>query len=123
MVEAKKAVSQTKKRIAKTDDSFAVIEAGGKQYVVKPGQTLKIEKLDTKEGSKISFDKVLFRANGSTITIGTPHLKGMKVEATVKGHGRGKKVLVMKYKAKSRYRKKIGFRPSYSRLLVVKIKT
>ena len=114
MVEAKKAVSQTKKRIAKTDDSFAVIEAGGKQYVVKPGQTLKIEKLDTKEGSKISFDKVLFRANGSTITIGTPHLKGMKVEATVKGHGRGKKVLVMKYKAKSRYLKRNAHRQPFT---------
>src|SRR3989344_6081281 len=86
---------------------FAVILTGGKQYTVKVGDTLKIEKLagEHKEGDKITFDKVLLVDNGTDTTIGTPYITGAKVEATYAKAGRSAKVLVLKYRQKSRYRK------------------
>lgn len=86
---------------------FAVIETGGKQYTVKVGDTLKIEKLpgEHKEGDKITFEKVLLVDNGKDTTIGTPYITGAKVEATYAKSGRTAKILVLRYRQKSRYRK------------------
>lgn len=97
---------------------IAVIETGGKQYKVAPGTSIKIEKLsDTqKVGDKVTFDKVLL-VDGTTTSIGTPYVQGAKVEATVEELGRHDKVVVLKYKAKSRYQKKNGHRQ-----LFVKVK-
>ncbi|MCK5059695.1 MAG: 50S ribosomal protein L21 [Candidatus Pacebacteria bacterium] len=94
---------------------FAVIQTGGKQYPVKVGETLKIEKLSGthKEGDKITFDKVLLVDNGKDTTIGTPYIDGAKVEATLNKIGRNKKIDVLKYKAKSRYRKLRGHRQPF----------
>lgn len=100
---------------------FAVIRTGGKQYLVSPGQKLKVEKLDAKEGGKIVFNEVLLFSDDKKTEIGTPLVKGAKVEAKVLRQGRDKKVLVFKYHAKTRYRKKKGHRQPFTEIEVVKI--
>ncbi len=89
---------------------FAVIHTGGKQYQVSVGDLLRIEKLegDFKLGDKMIFDKVLLVDNGKDTTIGTPYIAGATVEALFQKAGHDKKVIVIKYKAKSRYFKKNG---------------
>ncbi|MES9914250.1 MAG: 50S ribosomal protein L21, partial [Candidatus Sedimenticola sp. 4PFRAG1] len=74
---------------------YAVIQTGGKQYRVSQGDTLKVEKLGTEEGSSVELDKVLMVADGDNIKVGTPYVDGGKVTATVKSHGRGKKVNII----------------------------
>ncbi len=93
---------------------FAVIRTGGKQYRVRPGQRLQIEKLDAEEGAAIHFDEVLLVADGENVEIGMPHVAGAKVEAKVLAQGREKKKIVFKYHAKARYRKKKGHRQPYT---------
>ncbi len=99
---------------------FAVIETGGKQYLVKTGQVLKVEKLPVDEGGKIVFDKVLLTADddGGNVRIGRPYLDGAQVEAAVEKQGRSKKVRVEKYKRKVRYHKVYGHRQSYSQVKI-----
>lgn len=94
---------------------FAIIETGGKQYMVSEGDTVKIEKISGTfaEGDPVSFDKVLMVDNGHDTTIGAPYITGAKVSAEVKKIGRAKKVTVIKYKAKSRYFKKRGHRQPF----------
>lgn len=102
--------------------AFAVIQTGGKQYVVEQGDTLKIEKLDgVKEGDTVTFDKVLLVDDGSTTKIGMPHLAGAKVTAKLVAEGKGKKVLVVKYRPKSRYFKKNGHRQPFSEVTIESI--
>lgn len=101
--------------------SFAVIKTGGKQYIVTPGQKLKIEKLDAKEGGKISFDEVLLAADGDKVVIGTPKVSGAKVEAEIVKQGREKKKIVFKYHSKARYRKKKGHRQPFTEIEIRKI--
>ena len=100
---------------------YAIIETGGKQYKVTPGQTIDVERLDVAEGGKIDLDRVLFIADGDKVTVGTPTVDGAKVIATSQGEGKGKKVIVLKYKPKVRYRKKTGHRQLYTRLVIDKI--
>jgi len=97
---------------------FAVINTGGKQYKVAGGDVLKVEKIsDTlKVGDKVVFDQVLLVDDGSTTKIGTPTVAGAKVEAVLKEIGRNQKVIVIKYKQKSRYFKKNGHRQPYSKV-------
>ncbi len=103
---------------------FAVIETGGKQYQVKSGDVITIEKLDgdLKAGDKVTFDKVLLVDDGKNTTIGTPYISGAKVEATFKEFGRAQKIDVIKYKQKSRYFKKNGHRQPFSKVTIEKIK-
>jgi large subunit ribosomal protein L21 len=102
--------------------SFAVIETGGKQYKVKLGKEIKIEKLPkAEEGKKISFDKVLLIDDGKTTNIGDPYLKNVKVEGEIIQIGRDKKVNVVKYKAKTRYHKKTGHRQHFLKVRISKI--
>jgi large subunit ribosomal protein L21 len=90
---------------------MAVIKTGGKQYLVKSGDTIFIEKLDGKEaGDSLSFDEVLLVDNGSETKVGAPLVAGAAVKATVVKTGRAPKVEVVKYKAKSRYYKRRGHR-------------
>src|SRR3989344_1384257 len=98
----------------------AVIKTGGKQYVVSKGTTLTIEKLsdEKKEGDKVVFNEVLLVDNGKDTTIGTPSIKGAEVKATVLAAGRGKKVDVVKYKAKSRYFKRRGPRQPFLKVKI-----
>jgi len=101
---------------------FAVIETGGKQYLVSTGDTVRIEKIkgDHKVGDSVAFEKVLLVENGSDTTIGTPYISGAKVSAEITKIDRAPKVVVIKYKAKSRYFKKRGHRQPF---FEVKIKT
>jgi large subunit ribosomal protein L21 len=91
---------------------FAVIESGSKQYLVHEGDTVQVEKLEAAEGDTITFDKVLLVASddGATMNIGTPYLNGTSIEGTVAAQGRNKKVRVVKYKNKTRYKRTIGHR-------------
>jgi large subunit ribosomal protein L21 len=93
---------------------LAVILTGGKQYLVVPGQKLRIEKLETKEGEDVVFDKVLLIEKSNKIEIGTPYIEGAKVTAKLVGQGKGKKVIIFKYKAKKRYHNKKGHRQPFT---------
>ena len=103
---------------------FAVIQTGGKQYKVSVGDTIKIEKLvgEHKEGDKITFDKVLLVDNGKDTTIGTPFITGAKVEAELVEIGRTKKIIVVKYKPKSRYLIRQGHRQHFFKIKILGIK-
>jgi large subunit ribosomal protein L21 len=109
---------------AESDGSFAIIETGGKQYRVFVGEIIKIEKIkgDLKENDGVVFDKVLLVDNGKDATdIGTPYISGAKVSGTVVEIGRNKKVIVLKYKQKSRYLKKNGHRQPFFKVKIDKI--
>lgn len=102
---------------------LAVIKTGGKQYLVSPGQKIKIEKIDEKEGSETIFNEVLLLEKGKKLEIGTPLVEGAKVIGKVIRHGKAKKVIVFKYKPKTRYKKKKGHRQSFTEVEIVKIES
>jgi len=104
--------------------AFAVIETGGKQYKVSEGDVLSIEKLseELKEGDTITFDKVLLMDDGKDTVVGTPYIEGAKVTATLEQEGRGKKIMVIRFKAKSRYFKKYGHRQPYMKVKIGALK-
>ncbi len=97
----------------------AVIETGGKQYYVEEGTVLYVEKLDAEAGKKVTFDKVMM-ANG---VVGHPYLTNVTVEGEVVKHGKQKKIIVFKYNAKKKYRKKQGHRQPYTKVEIKKIVT
>jgi len=101
---------------------FAVIETGGKQYKVQPGEKIKVEKLDRTTGEEVVFDKVLLAVDGSEVLIGTPYLKDKNVFAKLLKQGRHDKKIVFRYHSKTRYRKKKGHRQPYTELEILKIK-
>ena len=100
---------------------YAIIETGGKQYRVNPGQTIDVERLEVAEGDTVELDRVLLIGDGDRVTVGMPTVDGAKVVATAKGAGKGDKVIVFKYKPKVRYRKKTGHRQLHTRLVIDKI--
>jgi large subunit ribosomal protein L21 len=100
---------------------YAIIETGGKQYRVNPGQTIDVEHLDVAEGDTVELYRVLLIGDGDWLTVGTPTVDGAKVVATAKGAGKGDKVIVFKYKHKVRYRKKTGHRQLHTTLVIDKI--
>ncbi|UCD54559.1 MAG: 50S ribosomal protein L21 [Dehalococcoidia bacterium] len=100
---------------------YAVVETGGKQYKVTPGQTIDVERLDVAEGDTVELDKVLLIVDCDKVTVGQPTVEGAKVVATSQGEGKGEKIIVFKYKSKVRYRRKRGHRQLYTRLLIDKI--
>ena len=99
----------------------AIIETGGKQYKVAEGDTLFIEKLPAEAGEAVTFDKVLAVIDGDNITVGTPVVEGAKVDAPVVKNGKGKKIIVFKYKPKKGYRRKQGHRQPYTKVTIGKI--
>ena len=99
----------------------AIIETGGKQYKVAEGDTLFIEKLPDEAGDNVTFDKVLAVIDGDKITVGTPVVEGAKVDASVVKNGKGKKIIVFKYKPKKGYRRKQGHRQPYTKVTIGKI--
>ena len=103
---------------------FAVIQTGGKQYKVSKGSLVSIEKIigEHKKGDKISFDKVLLVDNGKDTTIGTPYITGAKVDAEIVEIGRARKILVVKYKQKSRYLRRNGHRQPFFKVKITGIK-
>jgi len=100
----------------------AVIRTGGKQYVVTPGQKIKVEKLDKKEGEEITFDEVLALQKGDSIEIGEPLVKGAKVLGKVLRQARRKKVIVFKYRRENRYKLKKGHKQPFSEIEIIEIK-
>ncbi len=103
---------------------FAVIKTGGKQYKVSKDSILSIEKIkgEYKKGDKLTFDKVLLVDDGKDTTIGTPYIKGAKVDAEILEIGRARKVLVVKYKQKSRYLRRNGHRQPFFKVKIGAIK-
>ena len=99
---------------------YAVIVSGGKQYKVSEGDVIRVEKLEVEEGEKVSFDQVLLINDGS-LKIGTPTVQGAKVSGTVLQNGKGKKVIVYRYKRKSGYHKKNGHRQLFTEVKIEKI--
>lgn len=100
---------------------YAIVETGGKQYKVQEGDILFIEKLAAEEGETVSFDKVLLVGKEDGVVIGAPAVDGASVSAKVVGHGKGKKIIVFKYKAKKNSRKKRGHRQPYTKVRIEKI--
>jgi large subunit ribosomal protein L21 len=105
-------------------DEFAVIFTGGKQYKVSVGSAVSIEKIkgEYAKGDKISFDKVLLVQGAEGVTIGTPYIKGAKVDAEIVEIGRTRKILVVKYKQKSRYLRRNGHRQPFFKVKILGIK-
>jgi large subunit ribosomal protein L21 len=99
---------------------YAVIESGGKQYKVEEGTSLLVDRLDAKEGDKVSLRPVLFR--GDDVVAGAKDLEKVKIEAKVTEHLRGPKIKVFKYKAKKGYRRRAGHRSELTRLEVTTLK-
>ena len=99
---------------------YAVIATGGKQYTVKEGDVIRVEKLGVAAGETVTFDQVLFVNNGAAV-IGNPTVKGATVTASVVKEGKGKKVIVYKYKRKTGYHKKNGHRQQYTAVKINKI--
>ena len=97
---------------------YALIEYKGKQYKAEKGTLLQVDKLDAEKGSKIAIDSVLLISDGDKVSIGTPYVKGAKVQAVVEDSFRDKKVIVLKYKSKKDYHKIIGHRQQYTNIRV-----
>lgn len=100
---------------------YAIVETGGKQYKVAPGQTIDVDRLGVAEGNTIDLDKVLLIGDGEKVTVGTPTIEGAKVVATSQGEKRGDKIIVGKFKSKVRYRRKKGHHQLYTRLSIDRI--
>jgi large subunit ribosomal protein L21 len=104
---------------------YAVVETGGKQYRVQPGDIIQVEKLDGEEGKALHFDKVLLMSKGSAesaqIWLGKPYLSGASVQAEVVGQGRGDKIIIVKMKRRKQYRRTQGHRQSYTQVLVTAV--
>ena len=98
---------------------YAVIESGGKQYRVAEGDEIEVEKLAVEPGKNVEIDRVLMIADEDGVRVGTPTVEGATVSATVKEHGRAKKIIV--YKHKKNYHKKQGHRQDYTRLHIDQI--
>lgn len=99
---------------------IAIIKTGGKQYKVKENDKIKIEKLDGEIGDSVSFNEVLLIADeeGNDINLGQPMVAGAKVEAKILKQGRQRKITIVKYKAKTRYRRKLGHRQHFTEVVV-----
>jgi large subunit ribosomal protein L21 len=100
---------------------YAVIRSGGKQYKVKEGDVIRVEKLDAPEGETISLTDVLMVGEGDSVTVGTPLVEGASVKATVKAHGRGEKIRIIKKRRRKHYRKQGGHRQSFTELTIAGI--
>jgi len=100
---------------------FAVIETGGKQHLVSPGQKLKVEKLDAAENAEVRFENVLLRFDEGNAQLGTPYISGAAVIGRVLGHGRNRKIIVFRYHAKTRYRKKKGHRQHFTEIEIASV--
>ncbi len=100
---------------------YAVIKTGGKQYRVSQGDTLRVETLQADEGAAVEFDSVLMVADGDNVKIGAPFLSGGKVTATVKAHGRGDKIEIIKFRRRKHFDKKTGHRQNYTEVEITGI--
>jgi len=100
---------------------YAIIETGGKQYKVEEGDILKVELLDAEADQTVEIDKVLMVSKDGQVKVGNPFVVGARVTLKVAEHGRGKKIIVFKYKSKKNYRRKQGHRQPYTEVVVEEI--
>jgi large subunit ribosomal protein L21 len=100
---------------------LAIIKTGGKQYKVAEGSKIKVEKLEGKAGDKVVFEEVLFLGNEKDVKIGSPAIKGAKVEGKIIKTAKGKKVVGIKFKAKKRYKVKFGHRQTMTEVEITKV--
>ncbi len=100
---------------------YAVIKTGGKQYRVAAGDKLRVETLNAAEGDSIELDNVLMVADGDDVKVGAPTVEGATVSATVRAHGRGKKIEIVKFRRRKHYRKQQGHRQNYTELEITAI--
>ncbi len=100
---------------------YAIIEAGGKQYRVAEGDVIQCDLVGSDVGSDVTFDHVVLAANGDDVTVGSPTLSGASVTGTVLRQGKGKKILVFRYKPKKRVRKLNGHRQPFAEVKITKI--
>lgn len=100
---------------------YAIIETGGKQYRVEEGSILDVELLTAEVGTEIGFDRVLAVKKETRLEVGQPFLNGVLVRGKILDHGKAKKIIVFKFKAKKNYRRKQGHRQPYTRVLIEKI--
>lgn len=101
---------------------YAVVESGGKQYRVKEGDLIRVEKLAADAGAEVAFDRVIAVVDGDNVKVGKPYLSGVKVSASVVEQGKYKKVIVYKYKPKKGFHKKKGHRQTYTAVKISGIK-
>ena len=99
----------------------AVIQTGGKQYRVAQGDKLRVERLTAAEGEQIDIDEVLLVSDGDDVRVGTPRVDGAKVQAKVVGHGRGRKIEVIKFRRRKHHQKRTGHRQDYTELEITGI--
>ena len=111
----------SKKSATGNDAQYAIVETGGKQYRVKVGDVLSVEKLEGDAGAEVTFDRVLLIGGGGDTRIGTPVVEGASVAATIADQYRGEKIIVFKFKAKKRYRRRTGHRQELTRLTITGI--
>ncbi len=102
-------------------EQTAIIQTGGKQYVVHAGAKLIVEKLDGKAGDEIIFDKVLLKGDDAKVEIGTPYLSGVRVTGTIAEQGRDEKKVIFRYHSKTRYRKLKGHRQPHTKVVITNI--
>ncbi|HHH45610.1 MAG TPA: 50S ribosomal protein L21 [Thiotrichales bacterium] len=100
---------------------YAVITTGGKQYRVSEGDVLRVERLDAEEGTTVDFDQVLLVADGENVRIGRPRVEGARVTGTVRSHGRGKKIEVIKFKRRKHHMKRQGHRQWFTEVEITSI--
>jgi large subunit ribosomal protein L21 len=100
---------------------IAVIETGGKQYLVEPGKRINIEKIEKKEGEEVEFSKVLLVEKDGKLKIGNPYVEGAKVVGKIIKQGKQKKITILKYKRKTRYKVKRGHRQPFTRVEILRI--
>jgi len=100
---------------------YAIIETGGKQFKVKEGDTIQIEKIDVEAGIDYVFNEVLAVSSADGIVFGSPYVKGASVKVNVLGNGKAKKVIVYKYKSKKSFHKKKGHRQPFTSIKIVSI--
>ncbi|MEG0012724.1 MAG: 50S ribosomal protein L21 [Cellulosilyticaceae bacterium] len=100
---------------------YAIIETGGKQYKVEVGSLVNVEKLNVAAGETIVFDRVIAVSKDDKLTVGSPVVSGVTVKADVVEEGKGKKIIVFKYKAKKSYKKKQGHRQPYTKVKITAI--
>ena len=101
---------------------YAIIESCGRQYKVAEGDVVFFEKLNAEEGKKVTFDNVMLVSEDGKVQVGNPYVKGVKVEGKVVSHGKHKKIIVFKMKAKKNERKKQGHRQPYTKVEITSIK-
>ena len=100
---------------------YAVIKTGGKQYRVREGDTLRVEKLAAEAGATIQFDQILMVGEGDNVTVGTPYISGGQVSATVISQGRGDKIKVVKFKRRKNYLRRNGHRQAFTEVEITNI--